>query len=263
MNQAFSFPVVDIDAHPPFAPLPVDYIGELDMETFFARLSLAGIAVACGKLLPSTGFFESHGCEESVALLNAAALNLAKSNPRYLPSLWIHPDCPDFSIAQLEEYSAAGVRLFEIDAEWLSRPGLTPILSAAHSLGLTAVLHGEKIAQADELAAQFPSLRMLVGGLGSIGYMPAAAHTLLMKHANLSLNLSAAIWGGNYVLHEWTDRLGAERLCFGSGYPFSNPAGKLSALRWELRDQPDSVRELILSKNVLRLVGAKGGLSWK
>ena len=265
MNRiaAFSFPIVDIDAHPPLSSLPVDHIGELDTETFFTRLNAAGIAIACGRLLPPPCFFEMHGRGEAISLLNRAALDLAKNDSRYLPSLWIHPDCPDFSIAQLKEYASFGVRLFEIDAPWLSHPSLAPILSAAQSLGMTAILHGEKIAQADELAAQFPTLSMVVSSLGSAGYMPAAVHELFAKRENLSFCLSGIICLLNYGLHEWTDRLGANRLFFGTGYPFSNPAGKLSGLRWELRDQPESVVKAILNKNTLRLVGAEGGLSWK
>lgn len=265
MNQMTShpFPVIDIDAHPPFSSLPIDHLGELTQSRFFGRLIAAGIDIACGRLLPPQGFFEAHAPGEAIALLNSAALTLAKSDSRYRPSLWIHPDCPDASVSQLEESRKSGARLFELDAPWLSHPGLTPILSAAQALGMTAVLHGEKIDQADELAARFPALPLLVGGSGSAGYMPAPAEVLLKKHENLSVNLSGVIWGCNYALHEWCSRLGPDRLFFGSGYPFSNPAGRLAAFQWELRDQPDSVREQIFGKNALRLVGAEGGPAWK
>ena len=88
--------------------------------------------------------------------------------------------------------------------------------------------------------------------------MPERAYHLLEKHPNLMINLSGVIWGCNYALHEWCARLGSGRLLFGSGYPFSNPAGKLAAIRWELRDQPASVHEQIFSKNALLLAGAEG-----
>ena len=262
-TTALPFPVVDIDAHPPFSSLPVDHLGELTQSLFFNRLNSAGIDIACGRLLPPQGFFEAHAPGEAISLLNSAALTLAKSDSRYLPTLWIHPDCPGFSVSQLEEYEKSGVRLLEIDADWLCHPGLSPILSCAQALGMAAVLHKETISQADILAAQFPSLRILAGGLRSTGYMPAAVHELLMKRQNLSFNLSGTICLLNYALHEWTDRLGADRLFFGTGYPFSNPAGKLAAFQWELRDQPASVREQIFGQNALRLVGAEGGPAWK
>lgn len=262
MNQptARPFPVVDIDAHPPLSTLPVDHIGDMDNSLFFDRLSHAGIDIACGRLLPPPGFFDAHAPEEAIALLNCGALNLARANSRYLPALWIHPACPEYSIAQIQEYSAAGVRMIGLDARFLEAPALLPILSCAQSLNMTLSLHGENLAQIDALAARFPDLRILIGGLGSSGYMPAPAFNLMKAHDHLMINLSGSIWGGNYVLHEWCSRLGAHRLLFGSGYPFSNPAGKLAALRWELRDQPDSVHEQIFSKNALLLTGAKGGI---
>ena len=83
---------------------------------------------------------------------------------------------------------------------------------------------------------------------------------LMQLHPNLSINLSGAVWTYNYALHEWAQRFGADRIFFGSGYPFCNPAGKLAAVRWELRDQPDSVCERILCRNALSLLGAEGRL---
>ena len=252
--------IVDIDAHPPFSLITADHIGELNTESFFIRLNSAGIDAACGRLIPPPGFFEMQPPNEAITRLNRAAWDLAAVNSGYFPALWIHPGCPDASIAQLEKYGTSGVRLFEIDASQLTHPDLPGILARAQSLGMTLMMHGEKIAQADELAAQFPALNMLVGGLGSAGYMPAPTYELLMKHANISINLSGIYCSFNYVLHEWTERFGPDRLFFGTGYPFSNPAGKLAGVRWELRDQPDSVRSRIFNENALRLLGAEGRL---
>lgn len=257
-TTARPFPIVDIDAHLPFLPMQIDHIGELNETLFFDRLTRAGIDIACGILTPPPGFFETHHPCEAIDLLNGAAFSLAQSNSRYLPALCIHPACPDFSIAQLEKYALLGARMIGIDADLLVHPALPPILARAQSLNMTVTLHGEGISQAAELAALFPSLRILIGGLGSTRYMPARAFELMQAHKNLMLNLSGVIWGGNYVLHEWCSRFSADRLFFGTGYPHSNPAGRLAALFWELRDQPASVHEKIFSKNALKLTGAEG-----
>ena len=257
-TTAFSFPVVDIDAHPPLSPQPVNHIGELDETLFFSRLTHAGIDIACGRLLPPPGFFETHEPDEAIDLLNSAAFALAQREPRYLPALWIHPAYPDFSVAQLAKYAPLGVRIIGADGDRPDHPAFLHILSYVQEFGMTVALHGENISQIDALAARFPNLRLLIGGLGSTGYMPARAFDLMQAHKNLMLNLSGVIWGCNYALHEWCSRLGADRLFFGSAYPFSNPAGKLAALFWELRDQPASVHEQIFSQNALRLTGAEG-----
>ncbi len=253
-------PVVDIDAHPPFSPMSVDHIGFLDTATFFTRLSRAGIDIACGSLTPPPDFFKTHAPEEAISLLNRGAMTLSAAEARYLPALRIHPDFPDFSLSQLEEYASLGVRMIDIDGQHLPHPSMKTILARAQSLSMTVALYGENIAQAEELAAQFPDLRILMGGFGSLRYLPERAFRVMQAHSNLSLNLSGTVWTYNYVLHEWTQRFGADRLFFGSGYPFCNPAGKLAAVRWELRDQPDSVRERILYKNALDLLDAEGRL---
>ncbi len=254
-------PIVDIDAHPPLTPMPVDHIGELSAISLLDRLSRAGIDIACGRLTPPPGFFDAHAPEDAIAALNRGALNLMQTDSRYLPALWIHPDCPDYSMDQLGQYTPLGVRMIGVEAKWLDHPGMQPILTRAQTLDMVVSLQDETISQADELAGQFPSLAVLIGGLGSSGYMPAITFDLLQSHSNLLLNLSGVIWGFNYALHEWTERLGADRLFFGSGYPFSNPAGKLAALRWELRDQADSVCRQIFSENALQLAGAERRIS--
>lgn len=256
--SAHPFPVVDTDAHPPLSACPIEHTGELDEALFFSRLTRAGIDIACGRLLPPPGFFETHEPAEAIGLLNSAAFALSQREPRYLPALWIHPACPDFSVSQLAKYAPLGVRMIGADGGRSDHPAFLHILSHAQEFGMTVALHGESISQIDALAARFPGLRLLIGGLGSTGYMPARAFELMKQHKNLLLNLSGVIWGCNYALHEWCSRLGPDRLFFGSGYPFSNPAGRLAALRWELRDQPASVHEKIFSQNALRLTGAEG-----
>lgn len=250
-------PIIDADAHPPYCPMDIDHIGELSSEKFLDRLNQTGIGYACGRLTPPQDFFLAHPTEEAVSLLNEAAFALAAGDARYFPALWVHPDCPSFSIEQMDEYAARGVRMLEADAECLDHPGLAPILAHAQTTGMIVSLHKETLEQTDRLASQYPGLSILAGGLGSSIYMPDRTCALLDAHPNLYINLSGAVWSFNYVLHEWTQRLGTERLLFGTGYPFCNPASKVAAVNWELRDQPDSVASRLLYLNAAGLLGVE------
>jgi predicted TIM-barrel fold metal-dependent hydrolase len=49
--------------------------------------------------------------------------------------------------------------------------------------------------------------------------------------------------------------LDTERLLFSSGYPGCNPATKVAAAKWELRDQSDVVKQKIFCENAAKLVG--------
>lgn len=268
MNNTSPYPVIDIDAHPPLVPMHIDHVGTMDAERFFERLSCAGIGMVCGTPALPNDFFEIHGAMRAVSLRNEGALRLASEDPRYCPVLSVHPDCAAHSVEALEKYAALGVKMLEVEAAWLKHCGLDPILERAQSLGMTVIVQGETIAQARELAGRFSALRLLVGGLRSKGYMPAAAHELMRECPNVGIVLSGVIWGLNYGLHEWTERLGAERLFFATGYPLCNPAAKIAAVKWELRDQPNSVRERVLNQNARRLLDGEGnitegGISWK
>ena len=57
------------------------------------------------------------------------------------------------------------------------------------------------------------------------------------------------------MLHEWCKQLDTERLLFGSGYPDCNPATKVAAAKWELRDQSDVVKQKIFCENAAKLFG--------
>ncbi len=258
MNNTYPYSMIDMDAHPPLVPMHVDHIGIMDAKSFFTRLFLAGIGGACGTPAVPTEFLEIHGAEQAVSLKNEGALRLAIEYPKYCPVLSVHPDCAAHSIEEMKRYAAQGVKMLEIEAAWRKHPELNCILECAQALGMTAVLQGETPDQAQDLAGRFSSLRLLVGGLRSKGYMPAVAYELMQECPNVYINLSGVIWGLNYGLHEWTQRLGAERLFFGTGYPFCNPAAKAAAVRWELRDQPPCVTKLVLSENARRLLGAEG-----
>ena len=153
MSSIPSYRIADMDAHPPLVPLYVDFWGEMDAPTFFERLERAQIGEVCGTPVPPPDFFHRQECSRCIAELNEGAMALAAEYPNYHPVLSVHPDCAEFSVGQLEKYRAEGVNLLEIEAQWLNRAELDPILECAQSLGMTAVLQGETMAQARETAS--------------------------------------------------------------------------------------------------------------
>ena len=58
----------------------------------------------------------------------------------------------------------------------------------------------------------------------------------------------------NYILHEMVGRCPAERLLFGTRFPHINVASRKASVEWELRDQPEGVKEAVFSGNALRLL---------
>ncbi|MBQ8509454.1 MAG: amidohydrolase family protein [Clostridia bacterium] len=223
--------IIDIDAHPP--------VDAASFAHFFDRLNDAGIGLACGTLYAASA--PDGGMARR---LNEASLALAKREPRYIPALWGHPDCAD----QVEQ-----ARMIEIDGAWLD--GAAEVLAAAQERGLPVSLRGESPAAAIMLAERYPSLKLICGGFFSRGFMPAQAAEVLAACPNVYLNLSGGIWIGNYVLHEWSRKLHIDRLLFGTGCPDGNPAAKLAAMKWELRDADEEVHSGIYRENARKLLG--------
>jgi len=245
--------IIDMDAHPPFDTTSIDYIGELNQTKFFDRLERAGIDMVCGTLIPPVGFFENYAIAEVIQQLNKRTMEMALSEPRYIPVLWVHPDCVETSLLQLEKYVSMGAQIIEIDAAWLEREEMHHILSTANEQNVMVSLRGGTPDQIIALKEKFPLLKILVGGISDRVFTPECAKKILTTCSQVYLRLSGTFWSWNYVLHEWSKSMDKERLLFGTGYPYCNPATKLAAILWELRDQSNEEKELIFSKNVMKM----------
>ena len=247
--------IFDMDAHPPLTTLSARFIGELDAARFFGRLDAAGIDEICGTLTPPDGFFADHPTAEAIRRLNHGALELAAKNARYHPAAFVHPDCPEESMAAI---SAGAHIIGGIRGPWLSpadahSDAMAEILGYAEKCGAAADLSAASEAAVTAAAERFPKLRILCGGRsGSL--MMQKAQTLT-AHPNVYLNVSSADWNWNYILHERIATLPAERLFFGSGYPHTNPAASAAAVKWELRHAPESVLHAVFHNNAAKLLG--------
>lgn len=249
--------IIDTDAHPPCGEAEVDHLGRLSPHRFFERLQRAGIDTAVGTLpLPSSLCTTASTAEDTLRTVNDAALSLAKIYPRnYLPGIHIHPAHPTLSCREIEIYSNAGVRMIgEIRAEWLDCPPdqspLTDIFSCAEQYGMTVSVHSAAPERLGQWAKRFPGLNFMYGSR-QCNISLAASADLLQKHTNLYLRLSQNIFLANYYLHTYVEKLPTSQLLFASGYPFCNPAARIAAVQWELRDQSEAKRQRIFRENAI------------
>ena len=247
--------MIDMDCHPPFDVADIDYIGKVSRKEFFANLERAGISKACGTLLIPAEFWDSHEISEAIQEVNERTMELACMESRYIPVLRAHPDCTEVTLSQLEKYVPLGMRIVETNGAWIERAEMIPILTYAQEQNIVLSLQNVTTEQVLVLAEKFPSLTMIVGGLTDRVFSPVCAKTILSICPQVYLKLSGFIWSCNYYLHEWCNQLDKKRLLFGSGYPDCNPATRVAALRWELRDQSDVVKQKIFSENATKLFG--------
>jgi len=245
--------IVDIDAHPPFQATYVAHAGEMTQKRFFEKLTLGGVNAAWSALLPPEGWLKNGDLCAELEQLNEGALLLSSRQPdQYFPAIWVHSKEIRFSCAQIEKYAARGVRMIEcVDATERT----AAICECAQANDMVVKLTHCKREEVETLARSFPKLKMLFAGQRNNGVTPWEAADMLAAYPNLYLNLSHVHWLYYYILYKAVLQYPVERVMFGSAYPESNLAYKRSAVEWELRDQPETVRAMILSGNALRLLG--------
>ncbi len=245
-----------MDAHPPFQGNEISYTGVMTADGFFDRLSSVGIGMACGLPLLPDGWQGS--AEDAVAWMGEASLELGRKYPsRYIPVAAVHPACPELSCRQIEQGKRAGAGLAgELSGEWLAedmRAPLDAILACAAEHDMAVGARVKSVEEAVRLAERYPSNRLLL--FFSCVIMPADVVKLLSAYPSVYLSLSAPSMTWNYFLHEMIGRCPAERLLFGSRFPHVGVASKKVSIEWELRDQPQSVKEAVIGGNALRLAG--------
>ncbi|KAB2951562.1 amidohydrolase family protein [Heliorestis acidaminivorans] len=102
------------------------------------------------------------------------------------------------------------------------------------------------------VAKNFPKTNFIVGHMG-FGPADTEAVTAAIELPNFYLETSAA----NYLqIQEAVNKAGAEKVIFGSEFPLSHPVAELRKI--EILPINDEQKELILGKNFLRLLPAKG-----
>ena len=172
---------------------------------------------------------------------NEAAELLAQREDGYVLSLWGHPTC-------IDQLSRA--KMLEIHPSWVNEAGEVLAFAEAHNI---PVCFRGKLDACISLAKAYPGVRFLMGELFYPTCMPREICALTEECTNVLVNLSSPIWSGNYVMHEWGTRIPVEKLLFGSAFPTANPAAKIGAFRWELRDMSVATCERFFYQNAAQL----------
>ncbi|MDP7032808.1 MAG: amidohydrolase family protein, partial [Gemmatimonadota bacterium] len=104
-----------------------------------------------------------------------------------------------------------------------------------------------------EVAEQYPDASFVLGHMG--GDLPAFQRDCAMEMAERDLPnafLGTESIREHYSLRFALDRIGPEKIIFGSDYPLGWPAAYLAVL--EGADPTEEERELVLGENLLRLI---------
>ncbi len=191
----------------------------------------------------------------------------AGAGGRLLPGASVHPRDPE-AVARLRRYAAQGARAVKLHPAaqrfFPDAPEAMPIYEECARLGLPVVFHGGRAGIEPAYTHQFTLMRHYEGALRRFPELPfvighagardvADAIPLAQRNPNAWLGIHGQ---GVTTLHELIERVGADRLLFGSDWPFYHLAATLAKVLIVTEGRPDD-RYAILRGNADRLLGVR------
>jgi uncharacterized protein len=247
-----------LDFHMRLAPRPAAATGLLELMDrcrIDRAVVCAGGTIALDQL--STQLVEG-GHVETDADNDAVLAGCAGSAGRLVPFFFANPH------RDADEYRSrtAEFRGLEISPAVhgvaLANERVAELVSVAEGVGhpvyvVCLARSGSGVIDLVRLAERFPSARFVLGHSG-IGNIDLHALNLVAPHANISVETSG---GYTCVLRAALDRLGADRVLFGSEYPLQHPTVELA--KFAVLDLSPECWQKVAWRNGHRLIGDESG----
>jgi predicted TIM-barrel fold metal-dependent hydrolase len=192
------------------------------------------------------------------------AIDVAGAGERLLKAASVVPGDPE-APDKLRRHAAAGARIVKLHPAmqrfFPDSPELRPIYRACSELGLPVIFHGGRAGIEPEYAHQFtlmrhyegafrefPELQFVLGHAGARDVVDAIP--LARRYGNVWLGVHGQ---GVTMLARLIDEVGADRLLFGSDWPFYHLAATLAKILIVTEGRP-AARHAILRGNADRLL---------
>ena len=251
--QGIDYPIIDAHAHPYFnrdSPLS----GPVDYDNYQREISEAGITMFCGAFnLRNKGEDPDVIRKENEAVLQWRE----HFGAHFYPGVNIHPNFPDESIAAVRQFHELGFRWVGEIAGYVQgykdyvSEGMKKILTVVSDLGMILNIHPSTIEDVDLLLTLFPDLKVIIAHPGTWGC--DASYALAEKHPNAYYDLSGTGLSRWHMLRWGIDRIGKERILFGSDFPVCSAAMFVAGVMAEPLTYEE--RKAVFHDNFLRLTG--------
>jgi predicted TIM-barrel fold metal-dependent hydrolase len=177
---------------------------------------------------------------------------------RFIGFYWANPHEPDARagfVRGVREYGLKGLKLHPIiDAYQANHSMVFPLIEAAGELGVPVTIHshqpGSQPALIGDLASRFPQVTIIMAHMGMAAYRDAIY--VAQKEPNVVLETSAQPWT-HRVVRVAAERIGIERIVFGSDAPLHHPKVELTKI--EVAGLAPEEKALVLGGNIARLLG--------
>ncbi len=251
--------IIDFHTHPMYDFHQDDHGVEIGLGLFRKDLEANGIRRACGSVI----YREMNGrpvsdYERLVPRLNAQARECQEAmGDFYVPGIHVHPDFVEMSCAEIEKAASDGIRLigelvpYMMGWKSYSSAPMLEIFSLAAEKDMVVSMHPTDYEDMDALAAALPHLKIVYAHLSGREEQMA----LMMRHDNVCFDYCAHGADHEGMLRYAIDRVGADRILYGTDFPGNNVVSDLeAALSGGLTS---GELEAVLGQNARRLLELK------
>lgn len=255
----YSGKIIDAHCHPFLLPEGniAPYGDPVDTEGFFAEMRRMGFSACCGSVLvlkkEKTSFEDIHNA-------NIHALKLRDlSNGFYIPGIQVHGEYAEESCREVEEmYYKEGIRWIGELVEYAMHtgaydsPGMYRIYETAQALDMTVNIHCSDLTLVENVLKNFPRMKTVLAHPEDMRTCRQRIE-LLSRYPNGYLDISGTGIFRYGMLRYALDRMGADRVLFGTDFPVCAPGVYVGGVLGE--HLSDDEREKIFYKNFESLTG--------
>ena len=163
--------------------------------------------------------------------LNEKVWELQRLYPDFfIPGIHIHPDYPELSCGELEKHKArGGVLLGELVSYMMdyryTHPQLPELLRYARDLGMVASIHPATNMDSNRAFVNAaPGMDVVIAHLGGLGNHPLYEDMIALMRENEHVYVDISAYGPSCpgMLRDAVNRVGSERILYGTDFPGSN-----------------------------------------
>jgi len=251
--------VIDFHAHAEYDFHLADHGIKMDPMRFRDDMLANGITKVCGSVIYND--MNNRPLEEYehiIPKLNDQALDYRDMlGDFFVPGIHVHPDFVEMSCRELERCHAKGVNLvgelvpYMMKWEEYYRPDFMEIAEYAGKLGMVVNMHPSNLDDMEKLSASLPNVTLVWAHFVGYGWFEREIE-MMRKYKNIYFDISAHDVDFDGSLRYAIDRIGYDRILFGTDYPGITPAYDIAGVMAE--DLTDDEREAILYKNAKRIL---------
>ena len=232
--------IIDFHTHPLYDFHKDTHGVEIDNNRFKNDLLENGISCACGSVIyKATSNRPVTEYETLIPLLNDQALCIQKELVEfYVPGIHVHPAFPKLSCNEIERCYVKGVRLIGELVPYMmgwnrcADQSFIEIMEYAQELDMVVNIHPTSIPDMYEFSKALPKLKIVWAHLS--GYGGFKEHLDIMKkYENVFFDISAHGTDCDGTLRYAIDKVGKDRLLYGSDYPGVGPISNKAAVLYE------------------------------